>query len=139
MCPGQSTISLHSLTPQCCLLFTSQEVPAGAAAAAVNEDEMGDAAYHSMRLQSIENLAANGVSAYPHKFQATMSVPQYVQTYAHLAEKQTLNEVTVSLAGRMYRRHSSGAKLFFFDIRADGGQVQIFVDKRCVIRHSFSI
>ena len=94
---------------------------------------MGDAAYHSMRLQSIENLAANGVSAYPHKFQATMSVPQYVQTYAHLAEKQTLNEVTVSLAGRMYRRHSSGAKLFVFDIRADGGQVQIFVDKRYVL------
>jgi hypothetical protein len=104
-----------------------------AAADAVNEDEMSGEAYYDLRMQAIANLQANGVPAYPYKFNATMSVPQYVQQYANLAVKETLNEVTVSLAGRMYRRHSSGAKLFFFDIRADQGQVQIFVDKRFVM------
>jgi lysyl-tRNA synthetase class 2 len=43
---------------------------------------------------------------------------------------QVLKEVTVALAGRVFRQHSSGTKLFFYDIRADSGQVQIFVDKR---------
>ena len=68
--------------------------------------------------------------AYPHKFGATMSSPQFVHQFEHVATKETLKEVTVALAGRMFRRHSSGAKLFFFDIRADQGQVQVFVDKR---------
>jgi lysyl-tRNA synthetase class 2 len=61
-----------------------------------------------------------------------MSIPQFVLQFANLEAKQTLNDVPVALAGRMFRRHSSGAKLFFFDIRADNSQVQVFVDKRYV-------
>lgn len=108
-----------------------QAVVAAAAAAGVNEDELSGQAYHDLRVAAIAQLEADGVSAYPHKFGATMSIPQFVHQFEHVATKETLKEVTVALAGRMFRRHSSGAKLFFFDIRADQGQVQVFVDKRC--------
>lgn len=75
-------------------------------------------------------MKADGISAYPHKFQCTGSIPQFVKQFEGLLEKEVKKDITIALAGRVFRQHSAGTKLFFYDIRGDAGQVQIFCDKR---------
>lgn len=94
------------------------------------DDEFNPQAYYENRLKAVAKLASEGVDPYPHKFQATVSIPAFVAQYTSLKEKEVLKDVKVSISGRIFRKHSSGTKLFFYDLRADNEEVQIFVDKR---------
>ena len=65
---------------------------------------------------------------YPHKFEVSISVPEYVATYAkdgYLEPGQRMNDKRVAVAGRIVSIRASGAKLHFYDITADGGRVQL--------------
>lgn len=41
-----------------------------------------------------------GVNPYPHKFQVSMTIVEYVEKYGSLSDGEHLKEVEVSLAGR---------------------------------------
>ncbi|KAG2440330.1 hypothetical protein HXX76_004435 [Chlamydomonas incerta] len=87
-------------------------------------------AYFENRVKYINAKKAKGVNPYPHKFHVSMSLPDFVAKYNSLEAGQQLNDVTVSVAGRIYSKRSSGSKLVFYDLKGDGSKIQIMADAR---------
>ena len=56
--------------------------------------------YHEMRLRALETARASGRNPYPHKFQLTMSLPEYVAKYKELEAGTKQEQPKESLAGR---------------------------------------
>merc|ERR1719204_2858038 len=61
---------------------------------------------------------------YPHKFEVTISIPEFIKRYAYLGSQQT-EDIEVSVAGRIFSERKSGKKLKFYDVKADGESMQI--------------
>ena len=55
--------------------------------------------YFKNRLKYVAALRAAGKEPYPHKFHATMSIPEYVEQYKNIGNGEHLEDVTVNLAG----------------------------------------
>ncbi len=47
----------------------------------------------------VKSLQAHGVDSYPHKFQVSISIAEFITKYDHLQRDQTLKDETVSIAG----------------------------------------
>ncbi|KAL4887002.1 hypothetical protein BJY04DRAFT_177012 [Aspergillus karnatakaensis] len=62
---------------------------------------------------------------YPHKFQVDDDLRKFLKEYESLAKGEQKPETTVRVAGRIYTKRASGAKLIFYDIRAEGVKVQV--------------
>jgi len=88
------------------------------------ESDLDPSQYHEMRMRMVRDRLKNNDEPYPHKYDVTISVPEFVERYSHL-EKQQVEEVEVSLAGRIYNERRAGKKLIFYDIKADGEGLQI--------------
>ena len=86
---------------------------------------MDPSKYFENRTRQLAGWAAQGVTAYPHKFQVTMSVPAFVAAFGALAEGTTVSDVTVSLAGRLMASRAASGKLQFYDLHSEGKKVQI--------------
>eukprot|EP01100_Stratorugosa_tubuloviscum_P015511 TRINITY_DN898_c0_g1_i1.p1 TRINITY_DN898_c0_g1~~TRINITY_DN898_c0_g1_i1.p1 ORF type:complete len:584 (-),score=284.34 TRINITY_DN898_c0_g1_i1:87-1838(-) len=101
------------------------------AAAAQEDEEQDPTAYFENRLKSLAtyNLEHNSQS-YPHKFETTISIPDFIEKYTSLKHNERLEGVIVSLAGRITRKASSGNNLFFYDIFSDGEKIQVLSDAR---------
>lgn len=95
-----------------------------------NEEEKDPTLYFENRVKMIQAKKAKGINPYPHKFHVTMGLPEFVEKYQCLEAGQQLIDVTVSLAGRICSKRASGAKLFFYDLKAEGAKVQIMADAR---------
>jgi len=76
-------------------------------------------------------LKAYGENVYPHKFQVTMSVPDFVKKFSPTMQRDEVQkDVTVSVAGRLSTKRSAGAGLYFYDLNENGVKVQLLCDKR---------
>lgn len=73
---------------------------------------------------------SKGENPYPHKFNVSIQLPQYVEKYKDLEPGSKVEDTKVSLAGRIMRKAASGAKLIFFDLRSEGAKVQMMCDAR---------
>lgn len=96
------------------------------------EEEITDPdAYFQHRCQELETIKENGNILYPHKFHAHFSIPQVVAQFGAvpIANGERLT-TEVSVAGRVYSKRASGSSLYFYDLQADGGKVQIVADKK---------
>lgn len=62
---------------------------------------------------------------YPHKFQVNTDLRSFVNEYADIKPGEHKKEVEIRVAGRVYTKRASGAKLVFYDIRGSGTKVQI--------------
>jgi lysyl-tRNA synthetase class 2 len=94
----------------------------------VDEESLDPTQYKENRTKMLQELEKSGVNPWPHKFQVTLTVPEFIEKYSPLEKDQKLDEV-VSIAGRVYNKRSSGAKLFFYMIRGDGKRVQVLANK----------
>jgi lysyl-tRNA synthetase class II len=65
------------------------------------------------------------VTPYPHKFEVTMRLPAFVEAFNALPPGTVLEDVTVSVAGRLMSSRSSSAKLQFYDLHGEGAKIQI--------------
>lgn len=93
--------------------------------AAENEDDLDPSKYFELRAKHLqENLGV--ANCYPHKFNTTMSVADFVQKYNHLEKEGALRDEKQSLAGRIIFKRSAGSSLFFYTLRCDAAKVQIF-------------
>lgn len=107
--------------------------------------------YFENRSRIIAKLESEGVNSYPHKFHADASIPHLVANFQHLAtgvrdrrpilvlkqsnldDFQEVNEEReISIAGRIFGKRSSGSKLFFYDVKADGASIQIVANRKSV-------
>lgn len=93
------------------------------------EEELNPAAYFENRNKTLAVFKSAGGELYPHKFQTTMSVPEFVEKYSVLQKGENSPDI-VALAGRILSKRASGAKLFFYGFRGDGETVQILSDLR---------
>ena len=75
--------------------------------------------------QIMELRKTHDPNPYPHKFQVSITNPEFLKKYAHLKRGETLPEERVSVAGRVHNKRESGAKLKFYVIHSDGAEVQV--------------
>jgi lysyl-tRNA synthetase class 2 len=92
----------------------------------ISEEEISPNEYFKIRSAAVEELK-NGdhPHPYPHKFNVTISLTEFISTYSSLESGQTLSDKEVSLAGRIHAIRESGAKLIFYDVRGEGTKVQV--------------
>lgn len=87
--------------------------------------------YIENRKAALLALKESGKTPYPHKFQVSMSIPDFIAKFASTVEPgQQLEAPVVSLAGRLYSKRAASAKLVFYDLRAEGVKVQIIADAK---------
>ncbi|XP_047152002.1 lysine--tRNA ligase, cytoplasmic-like [Vigna umbellata] len=96
--------------------------------APVDEDDMDPTQYLENRLRYLAVQKAEGRNPYPHKFFVTMALDEYIKEYGGLSEGQHLEDVSVSLSGRIMNKRTSGSKLVFYDLHGGGFKVQVMAD-----------
>ncbi|KAM1087608.1 hypothetical protein EV1_013099 [Malus domestica] len=99
---------------------------------ATEDDDMDPTQYYENRLKYLATQKADK-NPYPHKFFCSITVHEYVEKYASLNDGEHLEDITVSLAGRIMSKRSSSSKLFFYDLDGggpDGEKVQVMADLR---------
>ncbi|PVU90429.1 hypothetical protein BB559_004633 [Furculomyces boomerangus] len=89
------------------------------------EEELTPSQYFELRSRAVEKMRAEGPYPYPHKYHVSMSLSEYVRTYSALPDGDHKPEIEVTLSGRIYNMRSSGAKLRFYDLHAEGVKIQI--------------
>ena len=108
--------------------------PAPAQRAGKKKDELADLnpnQFHEIRSRQIEELRENNykdpsaLNPYPHKFEVTKRLHDFVKEYDHLKRGETLNDITVQVTGRIMTKREAGAKLRFYVLKGDGVEVQI--------------
>lgn len=55
--------------------------------------------YYKLRLATLQQLKEGGENPYPHKYDVTISIEDFIEKYGDLKEGDVLENVTVSLAG----------------------------------------
>ncbi|OIW14241.1 hypothetical protein TanjilG_21381 [Lupinus angustifolius] len=97
-------------------------------ASAADEEDMDPTQYHENRLKSLAAQKAEGNNPYPHKFFVSLSIEEYIKKYEGLSNGEHLEDVSVSLSGRIMHKRASGAKLVFYDLHGGGFKVQVMAD-----------
>ncbi|KAK7387924.1 hypothetical protein VNO78_22722 [Psophocarpus tetragonolobus] len=96
--------------------------------ALAEDEDMDPTQYLENRLKYLAIQKTEGKNPYPHKFFVTMSIDQYIKEYGSLSNGQHLEDVSVSLAGRIMHKRTSGSKLVFYDLHGGGFKVQVMAD-----------
>ncbi|KAG8383269.1 hypothetical protein BUALT_Bualt05G0166800 [Buddleja alternifolia] len=113
------------------LLRASAKPRAQAKKSAAAEDEgMDPTQYFENRLRALAAHKEAGNNPYPHKFEANLSIPEYVKRYESLNSGDHLEDVEERIAGRLMNKRSSSSKLFFYDVHGGGAKVQVMADAR---------
>ena len=90
-----------------------------------------------MRSRAIQKLReTRNPDPYPHKFNVTMSLTDFIAKYADKLEPGAQLPDEVSLAGRLHNMRASGQKLRFYDLHGEGVKVQIMAqlqDHTCLL------
>ena len=82
--------------------------------------------YFEIRSKKINKLRqTKDPDPYPHKFQVKTDLRDFLKKYASLKTGEHKKDEEVRIAGRIYTKRASGAKLVFYDIRAEGVKVQV--------------
>ncbi|VDM68512.1 unnamed protein product, partial [Strongylus vulgaris] len=86
--------------------------------------------YFNMRVGMINSRRAAGENPFPHKFNVTISIAAFIEKYEHLKNEEVLNDVRVSIAGRIYSKRESGKNLVFYDVHSGGTRLQVMANAR---------
>ncbi|URE44703.1 lysyl-tRNA synthetase [Musa troglodytarum] len=95
-----------------------------------DDEDMDPTQYYENRLKVLASVKAAGGNPYPHKFQASMTITEYIEKYRVLNEGDHLKDVEVNIAGRIMNKRTSSSKLFFYDLYGGGLKVQVMADAR---------
>ncbi|XP_072936806.1 lysine--tRNA ligase isoform X2 [Epargyreus clarus] len=96
------------------------------------EEEISPNEYYKLRTAAVAALK-NGSKddhPYPHKFTVTISLEEFIEKYEKLNSGEVLENVTLSLAGRIHSIRESGAKLIFYDLRGEGVKLQVMANAK---------
>ncbi|CAE7940192.1 Kars1, partial [Symbiodinium sp. KB8] len=99
------------------------------AVATINEDDLDPTAYFENRMKMLKAMEEQGLNPYPHKFEVSTQLPDYVAEYdATLAPGDHLTDTVVSIAGRVMSIRPASRKLMFYDLHSDGAKVQVMAN-----------
>lgn len=107
----------------------------------VVEEEISPNEYYKLRSAAVAALKTGSKEdhPYPHKFTVTTSLEEFIEKYNNLSSGEVLENVTVSLAGRVHSIRESGAKLIFYDLRAEGVKIQVMIIYLLIIANCLAI
>ncbi|KAL3850396.1 hypothetical protein ACJIZ3_012278 [Penstemon smallii] len=111
-------------------MASSKPRPQARKSAAAEDEGMDPTQYFENRLNALAAQKAVGNNPYPHKFEANLSIPEYVKKYESLNSGDHLEDVEERIAGRLMNKRSSSSKLFFYDVHGGGAKVQVMADAR---------
>ncbi|VDM56273.1 unnamed protein product [Angiostrongylus costaricensis] len=86
--------------------------------------------YLNMRVRMINSRRAAGENPFPHKFNVSISIAAFIEKYNGLQKEQVLEDVNVSIAGRIYSKRESGKNLVFYDVHSGGARLQVMANAR---------
>lgn len=91
------------------------------------EEEISPNEYYKLRSAAISALKKGPKEdhPYPHKFNVSISLEDFIDKYKKLQSGEVLENETVSVAGRVHSMRESGAKLIFYDLRGEGVKIQV--------------
>lgn len=95
-----------------------------------DDEDMDPTQYFENRVKALTAQKEAGVNPYPHKFFVSMQIAEYIKTYGVINNGDHLEDVQVSLAGRIMSKRASSSKLFFYDLHGSGAKVQVMADAR---------
>ncbi|KAF2136229.1 uncharacterized protein K452DRAFT_302916 [Aplosporella prunicola CBS 121167] len=90
------------------------------------EKELTPNQYFEIRSRAVNKLRqTQEPNPYPHKFQVTTDLREFLKQYEGLKTGEQLKDVEVRIGGRIFTKRASGANLLFYDVRAEGVNVQV--------------
>jgi len=101
--------------------------PAPGAKAVKKEEPLDPGMYHQHRCETVLGYKEAGETTYPHKFNVSISLAEFISKYESLADG-TNSEDVVSVAGRIHSIRVSSAKLRFYDLRGEGVKIQVMAN-----------
>ncbi|KAH8235731.1 hypothetical protein KR032_006147 [Drosophila birchii] len=106
--------------------------PKKKSSAAAEEEEISPNEYFKLRSAAVQELKRSpSTDPYPHKFHVSTSLEAFISKYeTKLKDGETLEDVTLSVAGRVHAIRESGAKLIFYDLRGEGVKVQVMASAK---------
>ncbi|XP_045520104.1 lysine--tRNA ligase isoform X1 [Pieris brassicae] len=96
------------------------------------EEEISPNEYYKLRTAAVAALK-NGIKEdhpYPHKFTVTISLEDFIEKYNNLNNGDVVENVTLSVAGRIHSIRESGSKLIFYDLRGEGVKIQVMANAK---------
>lgn len=82
--------------------------------------------YFEIRSRAVNKLReTHDPNPYPHKFNVTDDLREFLKKYESLKTGEQLKDVEVRIGARIYTKRAAGANLIFYDVRAEGQRVQI--------------
>lgn len=99
--------------------------------AAEQEEDISPNEYFKLRSAAVAELKQTPENdPYPHKFNVSISLENFIAKYSDLKEGETLDQVDLSVAGRIHAIRESGAKLIFYDLRGEGVKLQVMASAK---------
>ncbi|KAF4543229.1 putative lysyl-trna synthetase protein [Lasiodiplodia theobromae] len=91
-----------------------------------SEEELTPNQYFEIRSRAVNKLReTHDPNPYPHKFNVTDDLREFLKKYESLKTGEQLKDVEVRIGARIYTKRAAGANLIFYDVRAEGQRVQI--------------
>ncbi|KAK4336772.1 hypothetical protein RND71_043859 [Anisodus tanguticus] len=92
------------------------------------EDCTDPGEYFENRKNYINTQKEQGLNPYPHKFEVSIGLIEYIKKYADLNPGDIKKEVIECISGRVHAKRESGSKLIFYDLRAEGTKIQVMAN-----------
>ena len=89
--------------------------------------------YYQNRCNWVDSIKSKGLNPYPHKFQETIRVNEFVELYGKQLDptkEQILENIQVSVAGRAMTIRKHGSNLRFIDLIGNNIKIQILANKK---------
>ena len=95
-----------------------------------DEEELDPSKYLQNRKNWIVNKLNTEKNPYPHKFNVTISLPNFISKYKDITKKGERLEDVVQVAGRVYSIRKAGQSLIFYDLHGEDSKIQIYVNEK---------
>lgn len=114
-----------------------EKMPSSSQPPTHDADEDAPDAYRQSRIDYVEKCRANGDEPFPHKFHTDLSISEFKQRFCGYSTAFADEDVTVSIAGRVSLRRTSGSKLVFYSVTNNGESLQVMADKSSASNYDF--
>ena len=94
------------------------------------EEELDPTKYFENRKNFLVKKMEEGENPFPHKFEVTINLPDFIKKYTDITKKGEFLTDVVQVAGRVHSIRKSGSSLIFYDIKSGDAKIQIYVNKK---------
>lgn len=117
----------------------AKAAPKAAPVKKAEEEDIDPSKYFENRVAQLATLEKEkNYNPWPHKFDVTMTIPEFHAKFEYLKGQEKAEGVVVSVAGRVYSKRASGSKLVFYDIKGDTKKLQVMSDFRGATEYDFN-